>query len=313
MGSTTSDTIASETVTPGHANSSRPGVWLTDVSLVAMALLWGVNFSVVKYGTSVVDPLAYNAARLGLAAIVLLGIVALSRAPLPSRATIITLLGLGVLGNGIYQYFFVEGITRTSATDAALVVAASPVFTAIIGKIRGVERLATKGVIGILLSVVGIGCVVLGTTASNAGESSLLGDLLVLGGSLAWSIYSVLLKPHTERVTGMQLSAFTMLGGAVPLAIVAWPEISGAHWSGLSLTGWASIVYSGIFSLVIAYYFFYRGVRVIGPTRTTMYSNLQPIIAVFVAWVMLSETPTVWQCIGMIGIMTGLLLTRSRQ
>jgi drug/metabolite transporter (DMT)-like permease len=111
----------------------------------------------------------------------------------------------------------------------------------------------------------------------------------------------------------MQLSAFTMLGGAVPLAIVAWPEISSAHWSGLSLTGWGSIVYSGIFSLVVAYYFFYRGVRVIGPTRTTMYSNLQPLIAVFVAWVMLSETPTIWQCIGMIGIMTGLLLTRSRQ
>lgn len=313
MGSTASDTIAHETVTPGHANASRPGVWLTDASLVLMALLWGVNFSVVKFGTSVIDPLAYNAARLVLAAIVLLIVVALSGAARPSRSTIGALLALGVLGNGVYQFFFVEGITRTSASDAALVVAASPVFTAIIGKLRGVERIARKGVIGILLSVAGIACVVLGTTQSGAGESSLFGDLLVLFGSLAWSIYSVLLKPYTERVTGMQLSAFTMLGGSIPLALVAWPQISSAHWTALSFAGWSSIVYSGIGSLVIAYYFFYRGIRVIGPTRTTMYSNLQPIIAVLVAWIMLSERPTIWQCIGAAAIMGGLLLTRSRE
>jgi drug/metabolite transporter (DMT)-like permease len=62
---------------------------------------------------------------------------------------------------------------------------------------------------------------------------------------------------------------------------------------------------------VIAYLFWYRGVRVIGPTRTAMYSNVQPVIAVIFAWVVLSETPTIWQGIGMVCIMTGLLLTRT--
>src|ERR1700761_4544661 len=110
MGST-----AGNPVTPGRVDRMRPGVWLTDASLVLMALLWGVNFSVVKYGTSLVDPLAYNGARLILASVLRLAIVALSRAPLPSKGTIGALLALGVLGNGVYQYFFVEGITRTSA------------------------------------------------------------------------------------------------------------------------------------------------------------------------------------------------------
>ena len=54
----------------------------------------------------------------------------------------LTLLGLGVLGNGIYQFFFVEGIAHTSASDTALVVAASPAFIAIIGRVRGVERIS---------------------------------------------------------------------------------------------------------------------------------------------------------------------------
>src|SRR5437879_556732 len=128
MGST-----AGESVTPGHATTTRPGVWLTDASLVLMALIWGVNFSVVKFGTTLVDPLAYNGLRVSLAAALLLTIVAAGRAALPSRRDVLSLMGLGVLGNGLYQYLFVMGVARTRASDAALVIAATPAFIAIIG------------------------------------------------------------------------------------------------------------------------------------------------------------------------------------
>lgn len=310
MGST-----AGESVTPGHATSTRPGVWLTDATLVLMAIIWGVNFSVVKYGTTLVDPLAYNGVRVSLAAVVLIAIIGINHQALPPRRQIAALLLLGVLGNGVYQYFFVEGIARTSASDAALVVAASPAFIAIISRLRGVERTGVKAMLGIALSIAGIALVVFGTASESGGDgsdhASLIGDLLVLCGSLSWAIYTVLLKPHTERVPGLQLSAFTMLGGAIALMCVAWPAVSGAHWSALPPTGWAAIAYSGIFALVIAYLFWYRGVRVIGPTRTAMYSNLQPVIAVLVAWAMLGETPTLWQGIGAASIMTGLVLTRT--
>lgn len=310
MGST-----AGETVTPGHAKTTRPGVWLTDATLVLMAIIWGVNFSVVKYGTTLVDPLAYNGVRVVLAAVLLMSIIVTGSSAFPSRRDIVALLGLGVLGNGIYQYFFVEGIARTSASDAALVVAASPAFIAIISRVRGVERTSAKGIVGILLSIGGIALVVLGSTQGAAGEggdrSSLWGDVLVLVGSLAWAIYTVLLKPYTERVSGMQISAFTMVGGAVSLVLVAWPAMVHAKWSTMPLTGWAAVFYSGVFALVIAYLFYYRGVRVIGPTRAAMYSNLQPVIAVVVAWAMLGETPTVWQGVGTVSIMGGLLLTRA--
>jgi drug/metabolite transporter (DMT)-like permease len=275
-----------------------------------MALIWGVNFSVVKFGTTLVDPLAYNGFRVALAAAVLAVIALIGRAPWPPRRTMLALVGLGVLGNGIYQFFFVEGIARTSASDTALVVAASPAFIALIGRARGVEHISVKGVIGIFLSIAGIALVVLGSTRAISGQSSLLGDLLVLCGSLSWAVYTVLLKPHTERVSGFQLSALTMIGGAVPLLIVAWPAMAAAKWSTVPLPGWAAVFYSGVFALVIAYFFWYRGVRVIGPTRTAMYTNLQPLIAVLVAWMVLGESPTPWQGVGAASIMSGLLLTR---
>jgi drug/metabolite transporter (DMT)-like permease len=109
----------------------------------------------------------------------------------------------------------------------------------------------------------------------------------------------------------MQLSAFTMIGGAIPLFAVAWPAIATAAWRTVPALGWAALAYSGVFALVVAYYFWYRGVRVIGPTRTAMYSNLQPVVAVLVAWPMLGETPTPWQVVGAVCIIGGLLLTRT--
>lgn len=302
---------AGESITPGYATSARPGVWLTDLSLVFVAFVWGVNFSIVKFGTTLVSPLAYNGVRIALAAVILAIIVALGRAPLPPRSTIIALLGLGVLGNGVYQFLFVEGIAHTRASDAALVVAASPAFIAMIGRAKGVERISTRGAFGIALSMSGIALVVFGTSRGAEGRASLFGDALVLAGSLAWAIYTVLLKPHTHRVPGMQLSAFTMLGGALALLVVASPSIVQAPWASMPVIGWASIVFSGMLALVVAYYFWYRAVRIIGPTRTAMYSNLQPLFAVAMAWAMLGERPTIWQGVGAITIMTGLLLTRT--
>jgi drug/metabolite transporter (DMT)-like permease len=302
---------AARPATPGHATSTRPGVWLTDLSLVLVALIWGVNFPIVKFGTTLVDPLAYNGIRVALAAVLLSAVIAVGRGPFPPPRTIAALLALGVLGNGIYQLLFVEGIARTRASDAALFVAASPAFIAIIGRLRGVERISARAAVGIALSMIGIALVVLGTATGTEGHASVLGDALVLAGSLSWALYTVLLKPYTHEVPGMQLSAFTMVGGAIPLFAVAWPAISGAAWRSVPAIGWAAVAYSGVFALVVAYYFWYRGVRVIGPTRTAMYSNLQPVIAVLVAWPMLGETPTVWQVVGAACIIGGLLLTRT--
>src|SRR5437867_9462337 len=100
--------------------SARPGVWLAEAALLLMAVIWGVNFSVIKYGTTLVPPLAYNGVRIMLAA-VSLGIIAIVwGGAAPGRSDLLALLALGALGNGIYQVLFIEGLARTRAGEAAL-------------------------------------------------------------------------------------------------------------------------------------------------------------------------------------------------
>jgi drug/metabolite transporter (DMT)-like permease len=111
-------------------------------------------------------------------------------------------------------------------------------------------------------------------------------------------------------VAPLQLAGLTMAGGAVPLLLLAAPSLATTSWSSATPAGWGALAYGSLVALVIAYLLWYHGVRVLGPTRTAMYANLQPIIALVVAAVMLGEQPTPWQAAGIVAIMSGLLLTR---
>src|SRR5688572_20547783 len=173
-----------EPFTPGRGvEVTRPGVTVTDFLLLLMAFIWGVNIAVVKYGTLALSPLAYNGVRVAIAAVALLLVAGVMRNTWPSRRDTIALLLLGVLGNGLYQLFFIEGVAHTRAGNAALVLAATPAFVALGGWIARIERIRARGVLGIAVSFAGIAVVIFGAaTPIGVGRSTLLGDALVLGG-----------------------------------------------------------------------------------------------------------------------------------
>lgn len=311
---------------PGRADGAtaeplrRPGASLTDVLLLLMALIWGVNYSVLKLGTDALQtvapehaPVAFNGARVLLATAVLAAIAATRRDRTPARGDIVRLVLLGVLGHGLYQYLFIEGITRTSAGTAALILAASPAFIGIVGRVLGTERPTPRAWGGIGLQLLGMGGVVLGSAAQASAPGATVGvggTLIILGAALAWAVYAVLLKPFAERVDAMHLSAWTLVGGALTLGAAAVPALARLDAARVPATAWLAIGYSGLLAMVIAYLFYYRGVRTVGPVRTAMFSNLQPIVALVVAFLTLGERPGVPQLAGTALITAGLLVSR---
>src|ERR671932_683887 len=94
-----------EAIAPGRAqDTARPGVSLTDLLLLFTNVIWGVNYIVVKYGTGVLHPLAYNGVRVGLASVALGALAAVRRGDKVARGDVLALLALGVLGNCLYQF-----------------------------------------------------------------------------------------------------------------------------------------------------------------------------------------------------------------
>jgi len=299
-------TIADSTDSHAH-----PAFGLTDVLLFMMAMIWGINFVVVKYATRIFNPVAFTGLRVGTAAVFLLA-VAFARGKFNlARRDVIGLLLLGILGNGLYQLFFVHGVARTRAGNAALIVGAAPAFIALAARFRGLERIKKMTAIGIALSVLGVGLVIVGSARLHTGETTLLGSVLVFFGVLCWTGFTVLLQPYTKRIPVDKLSAITMVGGGVPLLIASGPALAATDWSKVGYGGWLALLYSSVISMGVAYYFWYRGLRVLGPTRTAVYSNLQPIIALLVAWAILGENPTLFQGVGAATIIAGVFLTRA--
>lgn len=292
-------------------SQTHAGFGKTDALLLLMALIWGVNFSIVKFATEVMSPLAFTGLRVMLAALVLMTFAFLRGGKFPTRREIFTLMALGMLGNGLYQIFFVEGISRTKVGNAALIVAATPALIAIISRVGGIERVSRRVHAGIALSLAGVILVVLGSARSSNGNATLLGTLLVFCGTLCWTGFTVMLGPYARRLDPLQLSAFTMLGGSVALLFATPKALIATDWGQVGIAAWGAVFYASVISMGVAYLFWYRGLRVLGPTRTAVYSNLQPVIAILVAWIFLHESPTIWQGVGTATIMTGLFLTRT--
>ncbi|MFL5523488.1 MAG: DMT family transporter [Gemmatimonadaceae bacterium] len=318
-----------ETVTHPHTIAdarAQPAFGLTDVLLFLMAVIWGINFVVVKYATRIFPPVAFTGMRVGTAALFLVMFALLRRGPADEagerasgrstitslqRADIVRMLLFGFLGNGLYQLFFVHGVARTRAGNAALIIAAAPAFIALIARARGMERVRTKALLGIGLSIAGVALVMAGSARPSNGEPTLLGSVLVFLGVLCWSLYTILLQPYTTRVDVWRLSAITMVGGAVPLLLASAPSIARIDWSNVGPGAWAALLYSSVISMGVAYIFWYRGLRILGPTRTAVYANLQPIVALLAAWAVIGEVPTVFQGVGATTIIAGVFLTRA--
>lgn len=284
----------------------------TDVLLLLMATIWGINYSAVKYAGRAFGALTFTWMRVLIATLVLVAAMLLQRKGRPRIRDVLHLLALGVLGNGIYQLLFVFGVSRTRVGSAALILSAAPAFIALLSWMRGVEQVGRRAWAGITLSIAGVGVVMMGSASAGASQhGSLLGTLLVFGGVLCWSAYTVGLQPLTHRVDPVQLSALVMAGGMIPLLFVTPFAVSSIIHTRFNAAAWWCVMYSSVISIGVAYMFWYRGIRVLGPTRTAMYSNLQPIVAILTGWVALSEAPTVWQIAGTITIIGGIFLTRA--
>lgn len=291
--------------------SSTPTAFgATDALLLLMAVIWGVNYSAVKYGSLALTPLSFTWLRVFTAMLTLMSVALIQGNRWPARRDIGWLLALGVLGNGFYQLLFVFGVSRTRVADAALIVAAMPAFVALISRLRGVERVRRRAIAGILLSIVGVGIVMLGSAETATAKGSVVGALLVFVGVMCWSIFTVAMQPFTHRVDSVQLNALTMAGGMLPLLFLTPVAFAATPWGHISALAWGCLLYSSVISIGVGYLFWYRGIRVLGPTRASVYGNLQPIVAILVAWLVLSETPTVWQITGTVTIIGGILLTR---
>ncbi|NBW66921.1 hypothetical protein EBR44_14340, partial [bacterium] len=141
---------------PDAKTRAHREVVVTELLLIASAVIWGCNFTVNKYGTQVLDPLVYTTIRMVSGTIAMMAFVMARGQGKTTPSEKFQLVKLGLIGHGAYQLFFIYGLSRTRAGTASLVIASSPAFMAIIMRIFHNERLAPRALIGVVMSILGI-------------------------------------------------------------------------------------------------------------------------------------------------------------
>jgi len=291
----------------------RPGREVgAELGLLAMIVIWGVNFSVIKVALSEVHPLAFNGFRFPLAALVL-WLTLRRRGPItwPHRKDWARIAGLGVLGNVVYQLFFIYGVNVTTAGNASILLATTPIWTVLLSNLSGHEPLRPLAWVGVLGTLLGIVFIVVGSEpAVGGGPGAPLGDLCMVAASAAWSVYTVGSKRLVQRYGSLSVTAWTLWIGALGLIVVGGIPMLSTPVLEVSLGAWGAIAYAGMLGIGVAYSLWYYGVRRLGNTRTAVHGNLVPVVAIAVAWLWLGEIPTAFQIVGAGIIIGGVSLTR---
>ncbi len=285
----------------------------TDALLLLMTVIWAANYSIIKVALSEIRPLAFNSVRLAGASVLFIAAIAAAsrlsgRRPAITPGDWLRIAALGVVGHTLYQFCFMSGIDRTTVSNTSLIFGCSPVTVGLLSAAAGHERLRALHWVGVAASVAGVYLLV--GTGPQVSRASLTGDLLLICALVLWAIYSVGSRSLLERHTPLVVTGYSMAIGTIFYIPLGASELAALRWSEISVGAWTGLVFSAVFALFVAYLIWYTAVGRIGNLRTSMYSNVTPLVALVIAIIWLDERMTAMKMAGAAAILVGAGLTR---
>ena len=280
-----------------------------DALLLLLVVIWGSNFALVKATLEEIPAFGFNALRLIVASAVLLPPVLLAGFRPPARRDWPRLVALGLFGHCLYQLFFVRGLSMTSAVNSALILGCVPVAVLLLNAMSVRREPVGWAVwIGVGLSFIGVYFVV----ASGGGldDTALWGDLATVVAVVCWAWYTIGARTLLLRHSPLEVTSYSMMLGTMFFLPFGLPDLLRLDWVAVSAWAWVALVASGVLALSVSYLIWYTAVQRLGTARTSIYSNLVPVVAMVVAATLLHE-PIGWaKLAGAALILTGLALTR---
>lgn len=285
--------------------------WQMEWLLVSVALVWGANYTIGKYGVAFMSSIQFNSLRFLVASPVLLLITFLMERSLRiERKDWLRLVAVGIVGTTMYQTMFMLSVKYTSATNASLLIAMSPIFTGILAVLHKQERFSMKVQIGSIIAFIGAAFVLLtGHTGGTTYEYAWLGNIIGLVAAIAWGWYPILAQPLITKYSAMRVTSWSTLIGIVPLVIYCLFNVNTLTWP-VDMPSWGSLAYSIVFATIFGLAMWYVGISQIGSTKVMVYMYLVPLFAVIFAAVTIGEQINMMQLVGGLIIFIGLYVVK---
>jgi len=204
------------------------------------------------------------------------------------------LAGLGVLGVALFSYCLTTGVKMSTAVSASLLTNCQPIFTTLLAPLIIDEEFTPLRLAGAMAGLAGVGLIVTGGRLDAAlfRQEYFLGNLVLTGGAVAISIYTILLKRYVTRFGSLLPTFLTMLAGSLLLAAAVSASGLWRELVSLSPAGWLLAVFIGVVGTALPYPLFNLALRTYGVVRSVGYKLLIPVFGILLGFVLLAERPT---------------------
>lgn len=274
-------------VQPAPARPETPAATV-HVALLSAQLFFGGFHVVAKAVLGSLEPLALAGIRVAAATPLLVLLAWRHDRFVPARRDLPLLVLLGMLGVFANQVLFIIGLRYTTAINAAILMPSMPVFAVAAGALLGVERIGSRRLLGIALSVAGALVLVNPLRLSGDGPA-VLGNVLILINCGCYAVFLVLQRPLLRRIPWRTLIAASFVFGGAGVLLVSAPALARLDAAAVPAAAWWGVAYIVVFATVIAYAINTWAVRRSSPSLVAAYGTLQPLVSAALAASFLGE------------------------
>jgi drug/metabolite transporter (DMT)-like permease len=281
------------------------------VRLTLIVLLWGSAFPLIKIALSEVPPVTLGFLRFLVATPILTLYACVKdakgfRALFRNNVLALILMGLtGVMGYHVFQNI---GIQHTSATNSSIIISSNPIILAVLSILFLREKVNATQALGIVIGFAGVVTIILTEGRGlPIGTSGLVGDLLSLGGSVSWAVYSIFGKRLSTRVNPTALTAASTIFGTIflipPTLLLEKPHLP------TTSAVWLAIVTLSLGASCLAYVLWNQVLSEEEASRVGAFLFLMPVVTTALSVALLSEPLTLFIVAGMGLVLSGVFIT----
>ncbi|MCY9669599.1 DMT family transporter [Paenibacillus alginolyticus] len=276
------------------------------IAVITAILLWSTSFVGTKIAFNSFPPLTLGAARF-LIASVILGAIMLSRKefirPAPKDMGLMALSG--ILGTTLYFALENIGLELTTASSAALIVASYPAITALLEFIFYRVKISWLKGLGIVMAVLGVYQISGGSSEESSGQ--LTGNIILILAGVVFAAYNFTTRKVVKNYSMVTVSFYQTIAGT--LAFIPLALIERSRWQVPSVESLWMLLYLGVFCSIAAFMLYNYGLRNLSSGTAMALMNLVPLFGVLFSSVFLHEVLHIFDLIGGMIIIVGVILS----
>ncbi len=282
------------------------------LAVLGANLIFGVNFSIVKYVTpGLLKPFGLNVVRV-LVTTGLLWLMYLWERPKQPllRKDIPLFIACALTGIAINQLLFIKGLSITYSIHASLLMLCTPLFITITAFFFLKEKVSFPMIAGLVLGITGAILLITSKDNSGSGANIILGDIMIALNAISYAIYFVLVKPLILRYTPLQVLRWAFTFGTLFILPFGWNQFIEAPWSSFSTMNYIAISFVVLLATFLGYLLNIYGLSHLEASATGTYIYSQPIFATAVAVIFLHEDITLMKICSAALIFVGVYLVQ---